>query len=403
MNDRENNLMTSTPSLRGVLVASVATMALTGAAKAAEPCIGASWELTGALAHTGLQIRYGVETALAEINAAGGVLGQQIELKAYDDQGEPARAVDNALRIGEQDECVVMLGGFRTPNAIALREPLAEMGLPWVGVISAGTRVIEHENGENEWMFRVSMKDRWVAPFLVRNAVARAPSGKIGLLYEATGWGQGAQPDVVAAAEAQSVDLVGQETFNIADTDMTAQLIRLRDAGAEALVFYGVDREADAILRSMERIDYRPMIVSAWGIGGQLGNTAGELSEGVLVAGTFSWWGDLDPTAKGVLDAMKASFNLAGPQDLLLPSGTANAYDAVHIIAKALEIAGDFDREKLRDAFYEVRHEGIVASFDPAFEPTMERHDAITEDAYKLFAFHEGVLLPLDQTPFGTN
>lgn len=380
-----------------------APLAFAAPAHAAEPCIGASWELTGALAHTGLQIRYGVETALAEINAAGGILGEQVELRAYDDQGEPARAVDNALRIGEQDECVVMLGGFRTPNAIALREPLADMGLPWVGVISAGTRVIEHENGENEWMFRVSMKDRWVAPFLVDNAVSRSPSGKIGLLYEATGWGQGAAPDVVAAAEAKGVDLVAQETFNIQDTDMSAQLIRLRDAGAEALVFYGVDREADAILRSMERIDYRPTIVSAWGIGGQLGRTAGELSDGVLVAGTFSWWGDLDPKAESVLTSMKERFELEGPQDLLLPSGTANAYDAIYIIAKALEIAGEFDREKLRDAFYQVSHEGIVANFDPAFEPTMERHDAITPEAYKLFAFYEEVMLPLDQTPFATS
>ena len=380
----------------------IAVFAGSSQAQAAEPCIGASWELTGALAHTGLQIRYGVETALAEINAAGGILGEQVELRAYDDQGEPARAVDNALRIGEQDECVVMLGGFRTPNAIALREPLREMGLPWVGVISAGTRVIEHEDGENEWQFRVSMKDRWVAPFLVGNALDRSPSGKIGLLYEATGWGQGAVPDVRNAAEAAGTELVGEETFNIADTDMSAQLLRLKEAGAEALVFYGVDREADAILRSMERVDYRPTIVSAWGIGGQLGNTAGELSDGVLVAGTFSWWGDLEPTAQTVLDTMVEKFDLEGPQDLLLPSGTANAYDAVYIIAKALELAGEFDREKLRDAFYEVTHEGIVASFNPAFERNQERHDAITQDAYKLFAFHENVLVPLEQTPFAT-
>ena len=397
--------MTTLTTARRAAALAAAPLALAlaaGAARAqeAEPCIGASWELTGALAHTGLQIRYGVETALAEINAAGGVLGKQLELKAYDDQGEPARAVDNALRIGEQDNCVVMLGGFRTPNAIALREPLREMGLPWVGVISAGTRVIEHEDGQNEWQFRVSMKDRWVAPFLVENALARSPSKKIGLLYEATGWGQGAVPDVKAAAEAAGVTLVGEETFNIQDTDMTAQLLRLKEAGAEALVFYGVDREADAILRSMDRIDYRPAIVSAWGIGGQLGNTAGDLSDGVFVAGTFSWWGELDPKAQAVLDGMKAKFNLAGPQDLLLPSGTANAYDAVHIIAKALEIAGEFDREKLRDAFYEVEYDGIVASFNPAFERSQERHDAITQDAYKLFAFHDGVLLPLDQTPF---
>src|SRR3984957_162312 len=124
-------------------------------AQPAEPCIGASWEITGPLANTGAMLRVAVETAIDEINSAGGVLGKPIRLVVYDDVGEPARAVDNGRRIGERDNCVIMMGGGRTPNAIALREPLAEMRLPWIGTISAGTKVIEHEDGQNEWMFRV--------------------------------------------------------------------------------------------------------------------------------------------------------------------------------------------------------------------------------------------------------
>ena len=157
----------------GALAGFALGAAAPASAQRATPCIGASWELTGPLAHFGFALRAGVETALAEINAAGGVLGQQLRLVVYDDVGEPARAVDNGRRIGERDNCIAMLGGFRTPNAIALREPIDEMGLPWIGVVSAGTQVIEHPNGRNQWMFRVSMKDRWVAPFLVNTARAQ--------------------------------------------------------------------------------------------------------------------------------------------------------------------------------------------------------------------------------------
>ena len=164
-----------------------------------------------------------------------------------------------------------------------------------MGVISAGTRVIEWESGKNEWMFRVSAKDRWVAPFLVDHALQRSKTKKIGFMFEATGWGQGAVPDIEAATKAKGVALVGKETFNIGDQDMSAQLIRLRDAGADTLMFYTVDRETDAILRSMDRIGYKPTIVSAWGIGVQLGKTAGALTEGVLVHGTFAWTGQLSP------------------------------------------------------------------------------------------------------------
>ncbi len=374
-------------------------------AQKAEPCIGASLELTGPLSHTGLQVRMGAEVAIDEINAAGGVLGQKLKFVTYDDQGEPSRAVDNGRRIGEKDNCIAMVGGFRTPNALALRDPIADMGLPWVGVISAGTRVIEWEKGDNKWMFRVSMKDRWVAPFLVDEAKARSKSGKIGLMFEATGWGQGAVPDVEAAAKDKGLPLVGKETFNIADQDMSAQLIRLRDAGADTLIMYVVDREANQILRSMERLGYKPTIISAWGVSSQLGKTAGALTDGILVAGTFAWNGELSPRATKVYEGMKAKFNLQSPNDILLPSGTANSYDGIYIIAEAIKLAGSFDREKVREAFYKVKYQGLTANFDPAFEKSAagavtERHDAIKPSQYRLLAFHENVLKAVEQTPY---
>jgi len=369
-------------------------------AQKAEPCLAGSWELSGPLAHTGLAVRMGIETAVDEINEAGGVLGQKLRVLAYDDQGEPARAVDNARRIGERDNCIVMIGGFRTPNALAIRTVLSEMGLPWMGVISAGTRVIEWETGTNEWMFRTSMKDRWVAPFLLDKAMERSKTKKVGLLFEATGWGQGAVPDVEAAATAKGVTLVGKETFNIKDQDLSAQLIRLRDAGAETLMLYIVDPEANALLRSMERIGYKPTLVSAWGISAKLGETAGALADGVLVAGTFAWTGQLSPRAQKVWERMKVKFKLDHPGQLVLPSGIANAYDAVYIIAEALKLAGSFDRTKMRDALYKVKYEGIIATYDPAFEMTVERHDALLPSHYKLLAYHKGYLTAIEQTPY---
>jgi branched-chain amino acid transport system substrate-binding protein len=181
---------------------------------------------------------------------------------------------------------------------------------------------------------------------------------------------------------------------------MSAQVIRLRDAGADTLIFWSVDRETDAILRSMDRIGYKPTIVSAWGIGLQLGKTAGPLTEGVLVHGTFAWTGKLGPRAQKVWERIKAKEKLQDPTQLVLPSGTANAYDAVFIIAEALKIAGDYDKKKLRDAFYKVNFDGIVANYKPAFEKTAERHDAILPSQYKLLVYHKGVMLPVEQTPY---
>ena len=393
------NLLGRRPRTAAALAGAALTAVLSGqpaSAQKAEPCLAGSWELSGPLAHTGLAVRMGIETAVT--GSTGGRRAGRAR-DAYDDRGEPSRAVDNARRIGERDNWT-SCGGFRTPNALAIRTVLSEIGLPWMGVISAGTRVIEWETGTNAWMFRTSMKDRWVAPFLLDKAMERSKTKKVGLLFEATGWGQGAVPDVEAAAKEKGVTLVGKETFNIKDQDLSAQLIRLRDAGADTLLLYIVDPEANALLRSMERIGYKPTLVSAWGISAKLGETAGALADGVLVAGTFAWTGQLSPRAQKVWERMKAKFKLDHPGQLVLPSGIANAYDAVYIIAEALKLAGSFDRTKMRDALYKVKYEGLIATYDPAFEKTAERHDALLPSHYKLLAYHKGYLTAIEQTPY---
>src|SRR5262245_43976514 len=100
------------PTSRALVLAAGSALVLTlspAHAQKAEPCIAGSWELTGPLAHTGNAIKIGMEAAVDEINEKGGVLGQKLRLVAYDDQGEPSRAVDNTRRIAERDNCIIMI------------------------------------------------------------------------------------------------------------------------------------------------------------------------------------------------------------------------------------------------------------------------------------------------------
>jgi len=69
---------------------------------------------------------------------------------------------------------------------------------------------------------------------------------------------------------------------------------------------------------------------------------------------------------------------------------------------EALKIAGAYDRTKLRDAMFKVKYQGLVANYDPAFvKGNQERMDAILPEAYKLQAFHNGMLMPIEATPYG--
>ena len=371
-----------------------------GPATAAEanPCIGNSGPVTGPASFAGKSIRMGAEMAVDEINAKGGVLGKKLRFIQYDDAGAPPRGVDNVRRIGLKDGCVAMIGGYHSTVALAMRDPIHEIKMVYVGVIAANTKVIENGRDPN-YMFRVSAKDRWVSKFLVAEALKRAANDKVGIMYENTGWGKGAYPNIQAALREKGRKEVGAETFNWKDTDMTPQLIRLRDAGAEALVMWGLDREGNQIMRSLQKIGWNPVKIGAWGFAGNLGELAGELANCALIMQTYSWMGQLEPRAQKLYDVMQSKYGVKSQKDIRMGSGVADAYDAVHIIAKAIESAGSYDRQKVYDAMFSVRHDGLVMKYDPAFERTEERHDAILPSAYKLTAWYDGELLPLDQTP----
>lgn len=366
-----------------------------------QSCIGASGPLTGAAAFGGESIRMGAEIAIDEINAKGGVLGQKLSLKLYDDAGQPPKGVDNVRRIALSDNCIAMLGGYHSGVQLAMRDPINQVGIPYVGTTAGGTGIIEHENGQNKWMFRVSAKDKWVAQFLVEQAVSRTKNKKVALLYENTGWGNGGVPDVEAAMKAKGLTLAAKETFNWNDVDMTPQLIRVRNAGVDTVIFWALDREGNQILRGMDKIGYRPAnMIAAWGLAGNLGEIAGKLSNGVMVFQTYTWMGKLEPRADAIWKKIQAKYGLKTPEQIRMGSAVANSYDAVYIIAQAIEKAGSFDRAKVREAMYQVRYDGLVAKYDPAFERTQERHDAILPKYYKLTAWHEGKLLPLAETPY---
>jgi branched-chain amino acid transport system substrate-binding protein len=368
-----------------------------------EPCIGNSGPLTGPAAFGGAAIKYGAEIAIDEINAAGGVLGKKLSFLQYDDAGAPPRGVDNTRRIAQSDKCIAILGGYHSTVGLAVVEPVHEAGIPYIGVIAANTKIIENGRSPN-FMFRVSAKDKWVAHFLVEQALKASKNGKIAFIYENTGWGNGALPDVKAALAAKGKELVAAETFNWNDQDMSPQVIRIRDAGADTVLLWGLDREGNQILRSMDKVGYQPTKVAAWGLAGNLGELAGPLANGVRVMQTYSWMGELSDTGKAVWEKIQKKYGLKDPSELKMGSGTANSYDAVHILAKAIQSAGSYDWSKVREALYTVNHTGLVAVYKPAFDASNpERQDAILPQYYKLTAWHDGKLLPIAQTPYGVS
>src|SRR5258708_15636056 len=387
----------------GGLIAAKAVLGLfsTAALAQQEPCIGNSAAIAGHGAFGGQAIKMGGEIAIDEINAKGGVLGKQLRFVQYDDAGAPPRGVDNTRRVALSDKCVAILGGYHSTVADPQAEPVNEIGIPYVGVLAANTKAIENGHSPN-FMFRLSTKDKWVARFLLERALKSSKSGKIAFFYENTGWGNGALPDVKDAMAKAGKDLVAAETFNWGDQDMTPQLIPAREARPDLVLLLALDREGNQIVRSMDKVGWKPTIVGAWGIAGNLGKLAGPVANGVEVIQTYSFMGEMDPKKQAMWDKLKAKYGLKDPSDIKMGSGVANAYDAVYIIAKAIEKSGSYDWKKVREALYSVNYDGLVADYKPAFDASdPERQDAILPKYYKLTVWTDSKLLPIEQTAYG--
>jgi branched-chain amino acid transport system substrate-binding protein len=368
--------------------------------------IGMSVALTGPHTHTGESIMRGASVAVDFINEKGGVLGKKLELIVLDDGGSEPNGVGNVRRLAKRDNVVAIIGGYHSGVGLAMRAPIHELGIPYISPYCANTAIIENGYKPN-YMFRVSAKDKWVSQLMVDFSVNGMGLKKIGVICENTGWGTGGKSDILAAIEKIGLKPVSVEQFNWGDKDMTPQLMRLRDAGANVLIGYYLDPEGAQMVKSMAKINYFPQIISAWGISGNFSELTGQnLAEGTMVNMTYSWCGELDPLGKKIYDYTIKKFNLKNDcREFKTGSGTANAFDATNILALAIEKAGTAAVPecwpKIRDALENgiKSYDGLIAHYNPPFLPDQERHDAILADQYVMCSWNKGFLVPITQTP----
>jgi branched-chain amino acid transport system substrate-binding protein len=223
---------------------------------------------------------------------------------------------------------------------------------------------------------------------------------RLGLLLERSSWGRSCEKAMGEALARRKQMPMGVQWFNWADEDMEAQISALEKAGAQAILLVANAPEGSNVIKTMVRRppDKRLPIYSHWGIsGGSFVRLVGSsLSEVDLhVFQTFSFLGARDSRSQAFIAAYHQMFGTTRPEDILAPTGTAHAYDAVWLLALAIKKAGTTDRSKVRDALEQLEpYKGLIRTYQPAFTPA--RHEALDLSDYKLARFSpEGVLVPL--------
>lgn len=384
--------MRRTTLVTAVLTAGLALYATTGWTQAPVK-VALVAAMSGGSALSGEAIKRGLTVAIDEINARGGVLGgRPVALVIRDEEGNPSKGVTAARDVIEREGAVVVFGGLHSPVGLAMLPVFHELKVPYVGTWAAATNITRNGRQPN-FMFRVSANDDAVDHFLVKRVMANG-GRKPGIILENTPWGASNQEGLTKWFNQAGIKPVGIEKFNWNDPDMSPQLLRLKNGGADSLVLVANAPEGAQVVKSKAKIAWNVPIVSHWGIsGGRFPELTGELSESVVFVQTYSFFGKQSAVGERVIGALKAKYGLKGPEDILAPVGTANAYDAMHLVALAIDKAGAADGAKIRDALENLgEYRGLIKTYRRPFTPT--QHEALTENDYVLVTWRQGKIVP---------
>jgi branched-chain amino acid transport system substrate-binding protein len=377
----------------GVALASIAGRA----AFAADPIkVGLVAALSGPSAKSGEGITRGLTIAIDEINARGGVLGgRMLELVRRDGESNPAKGQIAARELLDKEGCVILFGGIDSPVSQAIVPLMNTAKVPFMGVWAAATNITR--NGANpNYIFRVSAVDVLVDRALIKHAMTNFSSKTPGLILVNNGWGESNLGGLTAAAQAAGIKLAGAEKFDDKDVDMTPQLQRLRDAGADTLILVGNAAPGAQVIKSLQRSAWTVPIVSHWGIsGGRFPELAGSWAGKVHFVQTYSFFGNQNEAGKRVLAAAMAKYpDIKGPGDVTPPVGVANAYDAMQLTALALTKAGATDGEKLREGLLGIEnYQGLIKTYAKPF--TDDNHDALNENDYIMVRYNGDQIEPI--------
>ena len=336
--------------LRAAAAALTLALPLAGtSAMAADPIkVGAVLSVSGPAAFLGEPEQKTLQMYVDQVNAAGGLLGRKLELVVYDDGSEAAKANGFTKRLLDDDKVDVILGATTTGSTMAM-VPLVEKAETPLVSLAGGVVIVDPVK---KWVFKVPHNDRMAAERVFSDLKKRGMT-KIALISETSGFGQSGRKETVGAASKAGIEILVDETYGPKDTDVTAQLSKVKaTAGVQAIFVFGLGQGPAIVTKNVAQLELKLPVYQAHGVASEeFIRLAGAAAEGVRLpaAGVLvpEQLAANDPQKKVVQDYI-AAYTAKYSQPISTFGG--HARDAFFIWKGAVEAAGSVDKAKVRDA-----------------------------------------------------
>ncbi|MCL5981083.1 MAG: ABC transporter substrate-binding protein [Firmicutes bacterium] len=357
-----------------LVLALVASLALTGCGRRppatqptpqppAEPIkVGSVMPMTGAIATFGQSSYEGIQLAFEEINAAGGVLGRQLELFNEDNQSKAEETPTAVTKLIDQVGVVAIIGSVASSHSLA-GAPIAQAaGIPMISPTSTNPRVTE----VGDFIFRACFIDPFQGQVMAKFATEDLGAKTAAMMVDVgSDYAKGLAEFFEASFTEAGGTIVATENFTAEDKDFSAILTRIKAANPDVVFVPSYYDTVGPILKQAQAAG-----ITATFLGGdgwdspKLFELAGDAANGHFFSNHYSPEADT-PEVQKFLEAYQAKYNKV-PDAL-----AALAYDAAYILAEAIRVAGSTEGQAIRDAMQGLQFTGVsgAISFDENRNP----------------------------------
>lgn len=343
---------------------------------------------TGGSAPMGASMRDGAKLAIDEINAKGGIqtaAGKlKIEAIERDDEAKNERGALIAQELASMPDLSGVIGTVNTGVCMAGDRHLEEKGITKIITPAAGSASMTQWIGKAPELsiFRFAAHDGIQAAMVVEEAIKRGFT-KVAIFHDATNYGVSGRDDLVKQIKEQGnkLSVVATEKFNIGDKDMTAQLLRAKSGGAQAILIWAIGPELAAVANGKAKIGLEAPLIGGWTLSmSNFIDNAGKNGNGALMPQTFIE-DPITPKAKAFIDAYHKAYHVSR-----IPSAVsaAQGYDAVYIFAAAVQQAGSGDTHKIKAALEDLKEpvHGVIAVWKHPYSK-WDNKDVQTHEAFR--------------------
>ena len=351
---------------------------IAGNSWAVEPIkIGALFAVTGPPSFLGEPERNTANMMVDQINKAGGIKGRMLKLVVYDTQGDATKAVQAATRLIKDDRVSAIIGPSTTGETMAVIPIVERAGIPLISC-AAGIKITDPVK---KWVFKTAQNDS-LAVERIYDHLKKRSINKVAILTVSDGFGSSGREQLKLRAKDSGITIVSDEIYGPNDTDMTAQLVKIRGSKAQAIICWGTNPGPAKVARNAKQLGLTIPLYMSHGVSSKkFIELAGDAAEGIMLPSGRVVVANLLPKSdqqkKSLLAYVrdyKKHFKVEGDHF------GGHAWDAVMLLKDALERGGD-SPEAIRKELENTRNfKGIGGIFN--FSP--HDHAGLTKDAFVL-------------------